>query len=222
MALVLQTQSGITLAGGAGFDGATLAEALALAPELVAADGGANHLDNLEQAPRAVIGDLDSIHPDLRAKLGARVHHVPEQDSTDLDKCLRYVRAPFLICLGFLGARTDHTLAAMNSLVRHKSARVLLVGTEDICLLAPPELEMPVARGARVSLFPMGPVAGRSTGLEWPIDGLAFAPDARIGTSNRMAGDRLHLTFDAPGMILMMERSTLQHLLPAVMQAPDW
>lgn len=210
------------MAGGAGFDRATLAEALALAPELVAADGGANHLEDLGQTPSAVIGDLDSIHPDLRARLGARVHHVPEQDSTDLDKCLRCVKAPFLIGIGFLGARTDHTLAAMTSLVRNASARVVLLGAEDICLLAPPEIHMPVARGARVSLFPMAQVAGRSTGLEWPIDGLAFAPDACIGTSNRMAGDSLHLTVDAPRMILMLERSTLQDLLPAILQASDW
>ena len=222
MVLIFQTLSGVTLAGGAGFDRETLDEALAFAPELVAADGGANQLHELGHIPRAVIGDLDSICPDLRARLGARVHHVPEQDSTDLDKCLRLVAAPLLIGLGFLGARTDHTLAAMTSLVRHGRARVLLLGAEDICLLAPPELHLPLAPGARVSLFPMGAVTGQSTGLEWPIDGLDFAPDARIGTSNRMSGDSLYLKVDAPRMILLLDRQWLPQLLAAITAAPDW
>jgi len=30
----------------------------------------------------------------------------------------------------------------------------------------------------------MAAVQGRSGGLRWPIDGLPFAPDGRIGTSN--------------------------------------
>jgi len=222
LTLVFQTQNGVTLAGGAGFEPAVLAEALALAPDLVAADGGANQLDDLGQTPQTVIGDLDSIRPALRARLGPRVNHVPEQDSTDLDKCLRLVAAPFMIGLGFLGARTDHTLAAMTSLVRNGSARVLLLGAEDICLLAPPALTMPLEPGARVSLFPMGAVAGQSSGLEWPIDGLDFAPDARIGTSNRMAGDSLRLTVNAPRMILVLDRCCLPRLLAAILATPDW
>lgn len=222
MSVLFQSESGVTLAGGAGFDSATLAEAMALAPDLVAADGGANHLEALGQTPRAVIGDLDSIRPKLRCALGVRVHHIPDQDSTDLDKCLRSVTAPFMLCVGFLGARLDHTVAAMASLVRQGDTRVLLLGPEDICLLAPPELDLPLPKGARVSLFPMGPVAGQSRGLEWPIDGIDFAPEDRIGTSNRMAEDRLHLQLTAPLMLLMLARAALPDLLPAVLAAPGW
>jgi len=220
--LIFQTQSGVTLAGGAGFDQPTLKEALALAPDLLAADGGANHLDDLGYTPLAVIGDLDSIQPALRDRLAARVFHIPEQDSTDLDKCLRSVGASFVLCVGFLGARLDHTVSAMTALVRHGRARVLLIGQEDICLLAPPDLHLPLPKGVRVSLFPMGPVTGQSTGLEWPIDGIAFSPDNRIGTSNRMAGEELTLTFSAPRMLLMLERANLGALLRAVLRAPDW
>jgi thiamine pyrophosphokinase len=169
-----------------------------------------------------VIGDLDSIQPALRDRLAARVFHIPEQDSTDLDKCLRSVGASFVLCVGFLGARLDHTVSAMTALVRHGRARVLLIGQEDICLLAPPDLHLPLPKGVRVSLFPMGPVTGQSTGLEWPIDGIAFSPDNRIGTSNRMAGEELTLTFSAPRMLLMLERANLGALLRAVLRAPDW
>jgi thiamine pyrophosphokinase len=203
-------------------DAETLATALALAPDLVAADGGANALDDLGHTPRAVIGDLDSIRPELRQRLGARVHHISEQDSTDLDKSLRSIDAPFVVGVGFLGARLDHTFAAMTALVQHGRARVVLIGPQDICLLVPPELHMPLEQGARVSLVPMGPVSGQSTGLEWPIDGIDFAPDGRIGTSNRMAGEDLSLEVSAPKMLLMLERHALSSVLAALRRARDW
>lgn len=222
MALIFQSESGITLAGGAGFDAESLRACMVLAPDLVAADGGANHLDRLGHVPHAVIGDLDSICPDLRQELGARVHHIPEQDSTDLDKCLRSVAAPVLLGVGFLGARLDHSVAALTSLARHGRARVVLLGPEDVCILCPPDLTLPLPTGARVSLFPLGLVTGQSEGLEWPIDGIGFAPEARIGTSNRMAADVLRLRVSAPRMVLMLDRAALPALVQAVLQAPDW
>lgn len=212
----------MTLVGGAGFGADSLRACMALAPELVAADGGANHLDRLGHVPRAVIGDLDSICPDLRRRLAARVHHIPEQDSTDLDKCLRSVAAPILLGVGFLGARLDHSVAALTSLARHGRARVVLVGPQDVCILCPPDLSLPLPRGARVSLFPMGPVRGRSEGLEWPIDGIDFAPATCIGTSNRMAAEMLRLRIDAPRMVLMLDRAALPALHAAALNAPDW
>lgn len=222
MPVVFQSESGVTLAGGAGFDRVALDAALALAPDPVAADGGANHLHALGHVPHAVIGDLDSIDPALRDSLAERVHHVPEQDSTDLDKCLRMVTAPVMVCVGFLGARLDHSVAAMSAVTRHGSSRVLLLGAEDVCILCPPDLSLALPMGARVSLFPMGPVTGRSEGLEWPIDGLDFAPEGRIGTSNRMSATQLRLSLSAPRMMLMLDRAVLPALLDAVAQTPDW
>jgi thiamine pyrophosphokinase len=218
----LQDNRAITLVGGGETAGSDLTEALRLAPRLVAADGGANHCARLGHLPEQVIGDLDSLAPDLRRALGARVIHVPDQDSTDLDKCLARLQAPFILALGFDGARLDHTLAAMTSLVWHGSARVLMIAAQDIVFLAPPRLELPIEVGARVSLFPMRPVTGRSTGLHWPIDGLAFRPEDMIGTSNHADATLVTLDFDTPGMLVLLERDHLEAALAALLKAPDW
>ena len=50
----------------------------------------------------------------------------------------------------------------------------------------------------------MGPVRGRSEGLRWPIDGLAFDPTGRIGTSNAATGGVVRLGFDAPRMLVIL------------------
>ena len=212
---IVQSLQGITLVGGGPLTKVTLARSLAAAPCLVAADGGADRVMRLGQRPEAVIGDLDSISPGSRRALGAAVHLISEQDTTDFDKALRHIAAPFVLGLGFSGARLDHGLAVLNALVRHPDRRCLILGQGDVTFLAPPQITLRLPVGSRLSLFPMRAVSGQSTGLRWPIGGLDFAPDARIGTSNEVAARAVHLSFDAPGMLVILP----QRALPAVLAA---
>jgi thiamine pyrophosphokinase len=218
---IVQSQQGVTLVGGAPVGRAILREALAIAPRLVAADSGADRLLRLGHRPEAVIGDLDSISPAGRAALADRLHGIAEQDTTDFDKALRSVVAPFVLALGFAGARMDHGLAAFNTLVRHAQRRCILAGPRDLAFLAPPDLRLRLRPRTRLSLFPMGPVRGESTGLRWPIDGIDFAPGGRIGTSNEVAGPEVRLRFDAPHMLVMLPRPALAAALDALVHAPS-
>ncbi len=213
---------GVTLVGGGIYSQKDLKQALGLAPVLIAADGGANGLVASGHVPQHVIGDLDSLDPIIRSDLGDKVIHIPEQDSTDFDKCLRTLRAPFVLALGFDGARLDHTLASMSSLVRHGRARVIMLAAQDICFLAPPRLTLALPMGARFSLFPMAPVSGRSSGLYWPIEDAKFAPAVQIGTSNRTNAEQVVLEFDQPGMLVLLDRAHLLNTLSALKSAPDW
>jgi thiamine pyrophosphokinase len=207
----------VTLVGGGPVAPARLAEALRLAPEAVAADAGADVVLPAPHDWRAVIGDMDSIRgaAALRAR-GVPVHEVGEQDSTDLEKCLYSVEAPLILGLGFLGGRLDHHLAAMNALVKHPRQRAVLIGSEDICFLCPPDFALDVAAGTRVSLYPMGPVTGRvGEGLRWPVEGLAMAPHGRIGTSNVATGP-IRLAFDAPCMLVILPGDLLEPVAAAL------
>jgi len=213
---IVQSLQGVTLVGGGPLSRAALHRCLGIAPGLVAADGGADRLLKLGMRPQAVIGDLDSITAGARAALGDAVHLVPEQDTTDFDKALTRIAAPFVLGLGFSGARLDHGLAVLNALVRHPARRCLILGGGDVTFLAPPRISLHLPVGSRLSLFPMGPVAGRSTGLRWPIDGLAFAPDAMIGTSNEVTQAKVTLTFDAPRMLVILPARALRTVLRAL------
>ncbi|MDE3079942.1 MAG: thiamine pyrophosphokinase, partial [Paracoccaceae bacterium] len=87
---IVQSSSGVTLVGGAPISARLLADALDIAPTLVAADGGAQRALAAGQVPQAVIGDLDSLSARARAELTDRLHPVPEQETTDFDKALRH------------------------------------------------------------------------------------------------------------------------------------
>jgi len=201
---IVATLQGVTLAGGGPFGKAALSRALRFAPVIVGADGGADRLLRLNAVPQAVIGDLDSITPAARARLADRLFPIAEQETTDFDKALRSIKAPFVLGLGFAGARMDHGLAVLNALVRQPNRRCIILGPKDLTFLAPRDLSLKLAVGTRLSLFPMGRVSGHSVGLRWPIDGLRFATDGRIGTSNEVSQPGVQMRFDADKMLVIL------------------
>ena len=217
--VVESPRSPVTLLGGGWVDSATLDTALAIAPVLVAADGGADAALAAGHVPRAVIGDLDSLSAEARARLDpGTILQIAEQDSTDFEKCLSRIAAPLVLGLGFLGRRFDHSLAALSVLARSGPAPCVLVGAEDVVLHLPPRIELDLPAGSRVSLFPMRAVTGRSRGLEWPIDGLELAPWGRIGTSNRATGPVV-VERDGPGLVAILPRAALGAVLAGLSAA---
>ena len=207
--VIVQSTAGVTLAGGGGFSLKLLDIARAVAPTVVAADGGADRLLRLGCVPQAVIGDLDSISAPARLRLKDRLFPILEQTTTDFDKALRSIAAPFVLGVGFSGARLDHGLAVLNGLVRHPDKRCLLLGPRDLTFLAPRDLTLRLPVGSRLSLFPMGPVQGTSQGLRWPLQGLRFAPAGLIGTSNAVSEPVVRLRFDADLMLVILPRPSL-------------
>ena len=217
---IVQSTHGVTLAGGGPFSARDLKLALARAPVPVAADSGADRLLKLGVVPQAVIGDMDSISDQARAEIPLdRQHLVGEQLTTDFDKALRLIKAPLVLALGFAGARLDHGLAAMTTLLARAERRCILIGPQDLAFAAPARLELALTPGEPLSLFPMAPVTGRSEGLEWPIAGLRFAPDGMIGTSNRVAAKRVVLEFDRRGMLVILPRRRLDAAIRALLAA---
>lgn len=213
---LVESPDPVTLVGGGALGTRDLAMACRRAPVIVAADSGADRVLAAGLMPSAVIGDFDSISPHARATIPAdRLHLIAEQETTDFDKALRMIAAPFVLAVGFTGARIDHGLAVFNTLVSHPGRRCVVLGGQDVIFACPPavELALRLVPGDRVSLFPMAPVQGRSDGLEWPIAGLEFTPSGRIGTSNRAVSRDVRLAFDGPGMLVILPRNRLDAAL---------
>lgn len=211
---LFHSDGGVTLVGDAGFGQQDLTFALSLAPDLVAADGGAGRALNHGHVPAAVYGDLDSLPvEDLRRIPAGQVHRIAEQDSTDFDKALRHIRAKFVLGVGFLGGRLDHELAVLNALVAERPSPCVLLGGADAVVHLAGDIALDLPVGTRLSLFPMQSVRGSSRGLRWPIDAVPFHPAGRIGTSNETVSRRVALSFPQPGMLLIVPRAHLGALM---------
>ena len=218
--LPLRFDTAVTLVGAGAADSGMIEAARRLAPELVAADSGAERLVAMRLAPRAIIGDMDSLAEPERWRNGpAAFVHLAEQETTDFEKCLYATEAPLYLAVGFTGLRVDHTLAVLHALLAYPEKRVVLVGEKDVSALAPPGavLRLPVRPRSRVSIYPLLPVTGtHSRGLAWPIEGLALAPGHRIGTSNVATEPVVELAFDGPGALVMLEPDALEALAAAL------
>lgn len=134
---------------------------------IVCADGGTNRfyavmkqLGRLDvETPDLIVGDLDSIKPEVRAhyeSLGVDVQHIPEQLSTDFGKALRLInqrRSEILkrtvpepdsdkldvVVMGGLGGRLDQAMSQLHHLYnisRNKDKENEYYQTGDIYLFS--------------------------------------------------------------------------------------
>jgi thiamine pyrophosphokinase len=93
--------------------------------------------------------------------------------------------------------------------------RCVLVAPHDVVFAARGDVSLDLVPGTRVSLFPMAAVTGRSEGLAWPIEGLNFRPDGRIGTSNEATGP-VRMRLDGSGMLVILPRIALGVVVAAL------
>lgn len=208
---------------------ATLA-LLRLAPWRVCADGGANRLYDaaprwlpsapsadaarLELAPHVVVGDLDSVRPDVLAFFrdvgGAAVVDLGhDQDSTDLTKCVRHVvdrgagTGGWVVAVGALEGRLDHELSNLSTLHAFQDTRLALHGCHSLALLVPPGRS--VVRPDRAKEGPVcglvacgRPVVASSEGLKWDLDGTRLAFGELQSTSNELVAEEVSIEADGP------------------------
>ena len=220
--MIVHSLEPILLIGGAPVDADLLARVIKTTQTVVAADSGADQALKHGLTPDAVIGDMDSIALKTRDVIPDKtIHHITEQDSTDFEKCLRNISAPITIGMGFTGGQLDHHLAVCAALVKHPQNRCVLADPGGCMFVLPPKFEVDLPVETTVSLFPMGPVQGQSSGLKWPIEGLKFAPDGQIGTSNQATGP-VKLQVDAPKMLIILPIEHLKNALAALNLAPTW
>jgi thiamine pyrophosphokinase len=168
---------------------------------LIAVDGGARHIDQLNLCPHVVIGDLDSLDPELKSYLLDR--HVgliaapQEKDESDLELALVYAvkfhDGPILI-FGGTGGRLDQTLSniLLLSLPDLNGRKVFLVEPHQKAWIIESKTTIVGKQGDLVSLIPnWGRVRVRRTeGLKWPLQNEWLYPGPARGVSNLMTEDQ--------------------------------
>lgn len=213
---IVDTNGPITLLGGSRVEVGVVDLALGYAPNLVVADGGARAALALGLMPQAVIGDFDSVDAASIAQIAPeRLHRICEQDSTDFDKCLRHISAPYIVAVGFTGRRLDHELAVYNALVRHFEQRCIVLGEVDLCFLVTREVRLTLPVGTRVSLFPLAACRVTATGLRWSFQDMAMAPDGKVGTSNEASAEVVTVQTSAPKLLMILPLDNLEAVIKA-------
>lgn len=139
---------------------------------VVAADGAANRMLASGVTPDIVIGDLDSLEPEIRAS-GLDIREDQDQETTDCDKLLLFVnrtypKADFAL-IGMEGDRFDHVLGSLQSAGRLKpGVRVVLRDGFGFFVTDNRPIQVRCNLGQLISLIPLLPCEGvLMSGVQW-------------------------------------------------------
>ncbi len=191
----------IIVANGSVEEDETYGQALRADDLVIAADGGTSIALRLDLQPNVVVGDLDSLSPEIRVDLTERgcrfVSHSPRKDETDTELAIRYALqagADEIVLLGAIGNRLDHTLANILLLsmpeLEHVPATIVAGNTQVWLLRGGSELEFGGNPGDIVTLLPLGQdaIGISTTGLEWALHDDTLTVGPARGVSNVMIG----------------------------------
>ncbi|WP_332712529.1 thiamine diphosphokinase [Pelagibacterium mangrovi] len=213
----LQFDGMLLIVGAGEVEPEMLRHLAARASGIVGADRGGDILMAAKLVPDAVIGDMDSVADRERFPERTQIVALPEQETTDFEKCLYSTEAPVTVALGMTGGRFDHTLAALHAVARYAGERrIILVDGHDLAIGVAGSISLDVGAGERVSIYPLGRTRfARSQGLFYPLDGLDMAQGKAIGTSNLATEDRIVIEAESEQdpWLLILDRNLLDGVL---------
>lgn len=184
---------------------------------VIAADHGLDHATALGVEVHHVVGDMDSVDPDLLGTLPAGVavdRHPTDKDATDLELALEVALAvdpESLLVVGGHGGRTDHFLANALLLADRRYAHVAVtwLAGHDVVHVVHDAVTVGGTPGSTVSLIPLTECAGVTTdGLAWRLDGVRLDPGTTRGVSNALVATEATVSV-ASGSLLVVRPGAL-------------
>ncbi|MFJ1268324.1 thiamine diphosphokinase [Legionella lytica] len=171
---------------------------------IIATDGAANSLHELGVHPELIIGDLDSVLPEL---LENYPHiRLPEQNSNDYQKALAYLKGKDLlpaIVVGVNGGYLDHILNNIN------------IFLETNCLLySPPitglvlnkdaQLNCILPMQTKISLMGIPQATLSSKGLQWELNATHLSFPGTSSCFNRSKAAEIHLEVHQGSVLVLI------------------
>lgn len=185
---------------------------------IIAGDRGLEALYQLKIIPNHVVGDFDSVSPEIlkfykkQSQIIFHTYHA-EKDNTDTDIALQLaikLKSSKITILGALGKRMDHAIANIHILkdaleaeipcqILDEYNRIYLINKETT-------LEKEKVYGKYVSLIPLtSTVEGLTlTGFKYPLNHYTLPIGTSLGISNEMIEDIAHIKMDK-GILIVIE-----------------
>jgi thiamine pyrophosphokinase len=160
----------------------------------VALDGAACLFEKNHLLPSVLMGDFDSIDPELLDRwrhAEISLQHRGDQNYTDLEKAIRFAisfGARDIVILNALGGRMDHTLANIFFLKKyiHRDRRMVISdGTQYVECLRNETRELDAPAGSYCGFFGMPRATVSSTGLKYEMKNFPL----RLGVQESVANE---------------------------------
>lgn len=167
---------------------------------IICCDGGMHHAKALGITPDYIVGDFDSVRPEVLEEyrnMGISIRQFPtHKNETDMQLGMLLaleLGATELVLIGGIGDRFDHTLANAHLLLYllKKGVRGILVNEKNRVELIDKEVTLYGKAGDLVSTIPLSMQVEGVTleGLEYPLVDYDLALDDKlVAVSNVMTG----------------------------------
>ena len=195
-------------------------------PDMVAAGGGRTTFNALGIAPRLLVGDFDTVRPELLERYVSQddievLRHNPVKDDSDLALAVEAVAEKGyteIYVLGALGGRCDHSLANMRLCYawKKKGVSLFLLDPQNRirCVLAREGkflLEKSEQWGTYLAFFPIGGAVNihALVGVRYPLRDFYLSDNTAptLTVSNEIAAERAEAEFsgDPESGLLIIE-----------------
>jgi len=176
---------------------------------LICCDGSAENLIKAGMEPEAIVGDLDSLKPELKERFSDRLYQDGDQDTNDLTKAVKWCKGKGygeIVILGATGKREDHAIGNISLLIEYsKEIKVIMV--TDTGKITPFLKSCTVTGfpGQQVSIFSIDPESEiTSSGLKYELRDLKLK-NWWTATLNELIGESFTLTFTR-GQVLVYQK----------------
>lgn len=188
------------------------------AGKVLVADGAANTIKQLIEAstenynPQMVIGDFNNVTMDTQNFFPAdTLKKIEDQDSTDLEKCLRHVESGTTVILGNLTGRFDHSFGILNSIKKYSrdDTQIFLYdGTNVLFIVQSGENYINLHEEWNYcGLIPIdGPTTVTSEGLHWNLNNTMLSFGGLVSTSNYPESGSVKIVTDKPLLFTCSKR----------------
>ena len=178
---------------------------------IIAVDGGLHHCHAMGITPDLIIGDMDSVSPELLASYS----HVPtrkfptDKNETDLELAILSVFTPEIekiTLFAALGNRTDHALTTLH-LIRRFPLKVFIESESELIFAFNKELSLSTSPGQTISFIPLGETVHgvNSSGLKWELVDANF-DKYYLSLSNICLHDEITVTVREGDLICIVQK----------------
>lgn len=185
---------------------------------IICCDGGMHHAKALGITPDYIVGDFDSVRPEVLEEyrnMGISIRQFPtHKNETDMQLGMLLaleLGATELVLIGGIGDRFDHTLANAHLLLYllKKGIRGILVNEKNCVELIDKEVILYGKAGDLVSTIPLSMQVEGVTleGLEYPLVDYDLALDDKlVAVSNVMTGTEAKVKIRKGYLFVMQTR----------------
>ena len=185
---------------------------------IIAGDRGLEALYQLKIIPNHVVGDFDSVSPEIlkfykkQSQIIFHTYHA-EKDNTDTDIALQLaikLKSSRITIMGALGRRMDHALANIHILKDALEANIpcQMIDEHNRIYLINKEMTLKKDKvyGKYVSLIPLTSTVEGLTlaGFKYPLNDYTLPIGTSLGISNEIVTDTAHIEMKN-GILIVIE-----------------